>query len=57
MALTLASIRQLPGIVEVTGDLSTQTVVVTYDPDAVTPEQITQAIESAGFAVESQFQP
>jgi len=57
VAITLASIRQLPGIVEVTGDLATQTVVVTYNPSAVTPKQITQAIESAGFAVESQFEP
>ena len=57
MAITLASIRQLPGIVEVTGDLSTQTVVVTYDPAAVTPKQITQAIESVGYTVTGTFQP
>lgn len=57
MAITIARIRQLPGIVEVTGDLSTRTVVVTYNPSTVTPDQIAQAIESAGFGVEGQFEP
>lgn len=57
MAITLASIRQLPGIIEVTGDMSTNTVVATYDPGQVTPDQIGQAIESVGYTVEGTFQP
>ena len=57
MAITLASIRQLPGIIEVTGDLATRTVVARYNADQVTPEQIGQAIESIGFTVEGRFQP
>ncbi len=57
MAITLASIRQLPGIVKATGDLDVQTVVVTYDPSAVKPEQIIQAIEAVGYAVTGTFSP
>lgn len=57
MAITLASIRQLPGIIEVIGDLAAGTVVVKYEPSQVSPEQIAQAIESAGFTVEGTFQP
>lgn len=57
MAITLTSIRQLPGIIEVIGDLAAGTVVVKYEPSQVSPEQIAQAIESAGFTVEGTFQP
>jgi copper chaperone CopZ len=47
----------LSGIGEITGDLATNTLVVTYDPAQVTEEAIVEAIESTGFIVESQFQP
>ncbi len=57
MAITIASIRQLPGIIEVTGDLPTMTVVVEYVADKVSPDEISQAIKSAGYGVTGTFQP
>lgn len=57
MAITIASVRQLPGIVEVTGDLATGTVVVSYNSTVVMPEQIIEAIESPGYTVTRTFQP
>lgn len=57
MAITIAGVRQLPGIDEVTGDLATETLVVTYNPGQVTTEMIIEAIETAGFTVEGQFDP
>lgn len=57
MAVTIARIRQLPGIVEVTGDLPTMTVVVEYATDKVSPDEISQAITSAGYGVTGSFQP
>ena len=42
---------------EVTGDLAAETVIVTYDPAQVTPEQIVQAIENVDFSVEGTFDP
>lgn len=47
---TIAFIRQLPGIHEATGDL--QSVTVTYDPDQVSVDEISQAVEEAGYHVE-----
>jgi copper chaperone CopZ len=47
----------LPGIGEVTGDLGTNTLVVSYDPSEVTTEAIIQAVEDTGFMVEGQFEP
>ncbi len=49
----LASIRQLPGIYETSGDLESVTVV--YDPEQVTVEEISQAIERVGYRVEGIF--
>ena len=46
----IASIRQLPGIHETTGDL--ESVTVTYDPAQVSVEEISQAIDRAGYHVE-----
>lgn len=57
MAITIASVRQLPGIVEVTGNLATGTVVVSYNSAIMTPEQIIEAIESPGYTVTGTFQP
>ena len=57
MALTLSSIRQLPGIIEVTGDLASATVIVTYDSGQVTSEQIVQTIENLGYTVTGTFDP
>jgi copper chaperone CopZ len=47
----------LPGIGEITGDLATGTLIVTYDPAQVTPEQIMQKIEAVGYRVEGTFEP
>ncbi|MFQ5408965.1 MAG: heavy-metal-associated domain-containing protein [Anaerolineales bacterium] len=55
--MTLASVRQLPGISEATGDLATGTLIVTYEPAQVTPDQIAQAVEDVGYAVTGTFQP
>ncbi len=55
--MTLASVRQLPGIIEVQGSMTTNTLVATYDPAQVVQEQIVEAIEVTGFSVEGVFQP
>jgi copper chaperone CopZ len=57
VAVTLSSIRQLPGIIEVTGDLFSATLVVKFDPSLVTPEQIVQKIKDTGYEVAGSFQP
>ena len=57
MALTLASIRQLSGIIELTGDLATMTVEVKYDSAQVSEEQIAEAIKDLGYTVEETFKP
>lgn len=55
--MTLAHVRQLPGIQEVTGDLSNRTLVVTFDPEQVGSDQIVQAVEAVGYQVEGTFNP
>lgn len=55
--MTIARVRQLSGIKEVTGDLSARTLVVTVDPNQVTQEQIIQAVEEVGYEVEGTFTP
>ena len=55
--MTLASVRQLPGIHKVSGDWAAGTLIATYDPTQVTPELIVKKIEAVGFSVESKFQP
>lgn len=57
MAVTLARVRQLPGIKEVTGDLAARTLVVTFDQSQVTPDQIIEAVEAVGYQVEGTFAP
>jgi copper chaperone CopZ len=47
----------LAGIKQVTGDLEKGTLVVEYDPQAVTPDQIAQQIEKVGFRVQGRFNP
>ncbi|MDK1082313.1 MAG: heavy-metal-associated domain-containing protein [Anaerolineae bacterium] len=47
----------MPGITEVTGNLFAGTMVATFDPSQVTPEQIVQAVENTGYAVEGTFEP
>ena len=55
--MTIARVRQLSGIKEVTGDLSTRTLVVTFDPAQVGSDQIVQAVEAVGYQVEGTFDP
>jgi len=55
--VTIARVRQLSGIKEVTGDLSTRTLVVAFDPEQVVPDQIIQAVEAVGYQVEGTFVP
>jgi copper chaperone CopZ len=47
----------LAGIKQVTSDLEKGTLVVEYDPQAVTPDQIAQQIEKVGYRVEGRFKP
>jgi copper chaperone CopZ len=47
----------LPGILEVTGDMSKGTLIVRYDSALVTQEQIVEVIENLGYAVEGTFEP
>lgn len=46
-----SSLKSLPGVAEVTVNLSTATVRVTIDPDQITPEKIDAAVSGAGFFV------
>jgi copper chaperone CopZ len=57
VVVTLTRVRQLPGIKEVTGDLATNTLVVTFDQEQVTPEQIIEAVNEVGYQVEETFTP
>lgn len=57
MAVTLSSIRQLPGIIEVTGDLSASTLIVKYDSAQASEEQITAAVNNIGYTVQGVFNP
>ncbi len=47
------SVKQLPGARKISGNLTQNTVKVGFDPDEVSVEQIIQAIETAGYKVES----
>jgi len=47
----------LPGIDAVTGDLGDSTLVVTYDPAKVSPDEIIQKVNEAGFSVNGTYQP
>jgi len=47
----------LPGIQEVTGDLASGRLVVTYDPVSVAPDQIAEKVKEAGFSVTGRFTP
>ncbi len=55
--MTLTAVRQLPGVKEVTGDLSAATLVIAFDPTQVSPDQITKVVEKLGYSVEGTFQP
>ena len=55
--MTIARVRQLSGIKEVTGDLATHTLVVAFDAEQVVPAQIIQAVEDVGYQVEGTFDP
>ncbi len=46
------SVKRLPGTRKVSGSLATNTVKVSFDPDGASVQQIAQAIEGAGYAVE-----
>ncbi len=47
------SVKRLPGARKITGNLTQNTVKVGFEPDKVSVEQIIQAIEAAGYKVES----
>lgn len=42
-------LRRLPGIQEVRASADTQQVVVTLDPDRVTPDQVQAKLEQLGY--------
>ena len=45
------AIRELPGIEDVSVNLTTERARVVYDPSKVTPERIAKAVEEAGYQV------
>ena len=45
------AIRELPGIRDVSVNLTTERARVVYDPSQVSPEQIAKAVEGAGYQV------
>jgi len=42
---------------ETTGDLGANTLIVTYDPAQVGPEQISEAVAAVGYSVTGTFEP
>jgi len=49
-------IKQLPGAQKISGNPTSKTVRVFYDPSRVQPPQIAEAIGKAGYTVESSGQ-
>ncbi len=47
------SVRRLPGARKISGNLTQNTVKVGFEPGKVSLEQIVQAIEAAGYRVDS----
>lgn len=47
-----STLKALPGVLEVTVNLSTATVSANIDTDLVTPEKIDEAVRGAGFSVD-----
>lgn len=47
----------MPGIEEVTGELATGRLIVTYDSAKVSPDQMAEEVEEAGFSVKERFTP
>jgi copper chaperone CopZ len=45
------ALEELTGVDASSVDLATRSVTLTYDPDAVELEEITEAIEDAGYPV------
>lgn len=46
-------VRRLPGARRISGNLTQRTVRVGFDPSQVSVEQIVEAIEAAGYAVDA----
>ena len=57
MASTVAQVRQLSGIGEVKGDMGDGSLIVEYDPEQVTPDEIAASINETAFPVEGTFTP
>jgi copper chaperone CopZ len=57
VATTVAFVRQLPGILDIDGNLSEQTLIVTFDPAQVSKEEIIKTIEDLGYTVTGEFTP
>jgi len=47
----------LPGILEIEADLSTKTLVVTFDTSLTSKEEIIQTVEDLGYTVVGEFAP
>lgn len=45
------AVKALTGVIEVNTDLAQKTVTVTYNPDSVKAEEITEAIANEGFKI------
>jgi copper chaperone CopZ len=57
VATTVAFIRQLPGILEIEGDLSAQTLTVTYNTSLVNKKRVVKTIEDLGYTVNGEIVP
>ena len=47
------SVKRLPGARKISGNLDQRTLKVGFEPDMVSIEQIIQAIEAAGYRVDT----
>lgn len=47
------SVKRLPGTRKVSGSLAHNSVKVSFEPDGASVDQIVQAIEDAGYAVDA----
>lgn len=43
------ALRKMPGVLEVTAELSTKSARISYDPEKVSPERLAQAVSDAGY--------
>ncbi|MFQ5899498.1 MAG: heavy metal translocating P-type ATPase, partial [Candidatus Methylomirabilia bacterium] len=52
-----AALKDLPGVDEVHGNFGAERITVGYDPSQISPEQLQQRVETAGYTVHRRLEP